>query len=115
MLKARTSLLPAVFLLSAAVLAAACSDDAGSGGTGTNPDGGPVCDTCANVYTNGGIVCGPGSSADAWRALSLCACQGSTCGSTCGGNFCNSLPASDTCGACLVQFCSAQTMTCAAN
>ena len=109
--------------LSAFVVAAACSsaNEYSPGG-----GGGPVCGTCADIYTNGGIVCGPGSSSDAWEALALCACGGkpvgdagtiqpSPCESACYASFCDSLPADMGCGACVASKCSAQVSSCGGN
>jgi hypothetical protein len=133
MVKARTPRLPAALTLSLVALVASfasCSDDAGSGGTATTADGGPVCDTCYNVYVNGGIVCAPGTSSDAWRSLSLCACGNGICADVCGDNFCSSMPANEACGACLIgqgegldagepdggfPSCAAEEANCAAN
>ncbi len=97
--------------LSVLAAAAACSsanEYAGSGGAAS-------CDTCANVYTNGGIVCAPGSSSDAWQALALCACDVGPCESACYKSFCQSMPADMACGTCLVAKCAAQETTCAGN
>ena len=87
---------------------------------------GGACGTCAEVYTNGGIACGPGPAADAWRALSLCACGGtdagpSVCASQCTSSFCQTLPTlntpdgGQTCGDCLAMKCSAQVSSCSMN
>lgn len=84
--------------------------------TGGDLPGG-ACSTCADVYTNGGIVCGPGPSADAWRTLSDCACGSGPCFSACtgAGNFCTTGPATKDCSMCLADSCAAATAQCAAN
>src|ERR1700679_4230610 len=109
--------------LLAFVAAAACSsaNEYAPGGGGA-----PACDTCANVYTNGGIACGPGPSTDAWEALALCACdevilandagqKEAPCQSACTASFCQSLPADMTCGTCLAMSCAAQVSACGSN
>jgi hypothetical protein len=93
---------------------AACSSSSSTNGP-TSPDGGLSCGSCAEVYTNGGIACGPGDSSDAWQALALCACGAGPCASVCMPTFCTILPADEDCGMCLITSCAAQEMDCAAN
>lgn len=111
----------ALFVLSL-LGAAACSSANEYAGSG----GGASCDTCYNVYVNGGIACGPGPSADAWNGLALCACGEvptagdgglvpSPCASACTASYCLSKPADMACGTCLVAKCAAQESACAAN
>src|SRR5215468_1989825 len=57
----RTPLIVAAIPLAVLLDIAACS--------GTTMIGSDACGTCASVYVNGGIVCGPGDSDDAWRML----------------------------------------------
>jgi hypothetical protein len=88
--------------------------------TGNTVPGG-ACGTCAEVFTNGGITCGPGPSTDAWRALADCACGAGVCAPQCGSSFCQTHPALDdpdggnTCGDCLATNCSAQATACSQN
>ena len=77
-------------------------------------DGG-ACSTCADIYTNGGIVCGPSASSDAWRTLADCACGTGICNPSCVASFCASMPADENCGTCLVASCAAQVAGCAQN
>ncbi len=82
--------------------------------------GGP-CGTCSEVYTNGGITCGPGPAADAWRTLSFCACGNGPCSGSCTSSFCQTLPATDlpdageNCGDCLAMNCASQLANCSQN
>jgi hypothetical protein len=110
----RTSLGAAALSLFVALTFAACSSSSSTNDE-TNPDGGLVCGSCAEVYTNGGIPCGPGNSSDAWETLAQCACGAGPCTSACRPSFCMTLPADKTCGACLIMSCAAQEMSCAAN
>jgi hypothetical protein len=98
----------------------ACSSGGGNGipvpdaGESADIVGTPgVCGTCAYTYVNGGIACGPGSSADAFDALSACACAG-PCASAC-NTLCTNLPADQMCGQCLMQSCAEQVSRCAEN
>ncbi len=117
-LMVRNTLRSAVIALAAAVSLAlvACKGGRvpdGEGGDNGGPRGeGGACGTCADVYVNGGIPCGPGASADAYDALALCACAGG-CGTPCGGNFCVGAPADMACGECLLASCTAQQKSCA--
>jgi hypothetical protein len=104
--------LSTVAWLAVAACSSAVSGEIGTSGAG---GGGPACGSCYYVYANGGIPCGPGDSADAWRTLSLCACGSGKCASACTMSFCASLPADMTCGECLVATCSAEEMGCAGN
>jgi hypothetical protein len=94
------------------VAVAACS--------GTNMTGGDVCGTCASIYVNGGIVCGPGDSNDAWQMLDNCAC-GDTCIQKClqgtdgGANLCTCGAADSACNDCIMNNCAAPLAACAAN
>jgi hypothetical protein len=106
-------------LSSGAILVALCACKgggiAGSGGDNGGPrSGDDGCGTCAEVYVNGGIACGPGPSSDAFDALSLCACAGA-CDNACGASLCTTQPADEACGACLTMNCAAEEMTCAQN
>ena len=101
----RATLLTAFLLL--AVAACSGNDVGGSGGA-------PACTTCAEVYVNGGVPCGPGPSVDAWEALARCACSGPCVGS-CTQSFCISLSSDMNCGMCLATSCTAQEMACANN
>ena len=76
---------------------------------------GGACSTCADIYTNGGIVCGPSASSDAWRTLSLCACGTGICNPSCVASFCQTMPADETCGSCLETSCAAQVAACGQN
>ena len=105
----RAAVLPFFVLL--AIAACSGSDSEGGGGAGN----GDACGTCAQVYTNGGISCGPGSATDAWETLAHCACGGGVCAQACTASFCMTLPADVKCGECLMTSCSAQEMGCAAN
>jgi hypothetical protein len=87
----------------------------GEGGDNGGPRGeGGACGTCASVFVNGGIVCGPGASSDAFDALSFCACA-DTCASACGGNLCVNTPADEMCGECVTANCADEQKTCAEN
>jgi hypothetical protein len=100
----------AMALVSFLLLAfAACSGNSVGGGSG-----GVACDTCAQVYVNGGHPCGPGPSQDAWEALAYCACNG-TCASACYRNLCQIMPVDMACSDCLATSCVEDRMTCAAN
>jgi hypothetical protein len=102
----RTSLAAAALALLVLLGPAAC--------TGNDVPGG-ACGTCAEIYTNGGITCGPGPAADAWRTLADCACGTGVCAFPCQQSFCQSKPADQMCGDCLAMSCSSQIATCAGN
>jgi hypothetical protein len=108
----RTLLLAAAIPLAPLLVVAACS--------GTTMTGGDACGTCAAVYTNGGIVCGPGGSDDAWQMLDDCAC-GPTCIQQClqgmdgGANLCTTGAADMGCDTCIKNNCAAPLAACAAN
>jgi hypothetical protein len=89
---------------------AACNDDA-------VPDPGGPCGTCAEIYSNGGIVCAPTASSDAWQSLDDCACGAGPCGPMCAGtgNLCATGPANVACSACIATSCAVQVSECAAN
>jgi len=103
----------------------ACTSSVGGGiSTGGEGAGGaPVCGSCYEVYVNGGITCGPGDSADAWRQLANCACSVDGCYDACSTSFCASLPVTgpapgdttDMCSTCLGTSCTAQLSNCASN
>jgi hypothetical protein len=97
----------AILLAASALLAAACNDAIPAGADG-------ACSSCAEVYTQGGTVCGDTPSGDAWQALTECACSGA-CASACGASFCTTSPADDTCGPCLMSACPALVMSCSMN
>jgi hypothetical protein len=82
--------------------------------TGNDLPGG-VCSTCADVYTNGGIPCGPGPAADAWHALANCGCEKGPCAVACAKSFCVSKPADEMCSTCLGDSCGPPTSACASN
>ena len=111
LLRAATLSLLVLFVLLTGV---ACSNSSSTNDE-TNPDGGLACGSCAEVYTNGGIACGPGDSDDAWQELALCACGVGPCTSACRASFCGSMPADGNCGACLIKSCASQEMSCADN
>lgn len=99
------------------VMLVACKGGAIAGSGGDN--GGPRnsddgCGTCAQVFVNGGITCGPGPSSDAFDALSLCACTG-PCASACGASLCSTLPADKDCGTCVSTSCVEEEMACVEN
>ena len=72
---------------------------------------GAPCTGCAEVYTQGGVVCGDTPSADAWQTLTDCACAGA-CGSACSASFCSSTPADQGCSTCLASACPALVTSC---
>lgn len=84
-------------------------------GIGAAGAGGSACGTCADVYINGGIVCGPSENSDAWQALAQCACGRGPCAAACSASFCTTKPADQTCGDCLAMSCTALENTCAAK
>jgi hypothetical protein len=92
------------------IMTAACSGNDIGGGEG----GAPACTTCAEVYINGGIACGPGPSVDAWHALANCACSGPCVGS-CIQSFCVGTSADMNCDMCLAQSCSQELSNCGMN
>jgi hypothetical protein len=107
----------AAALLFSVILAAACSASDSVGAGGGNAAG---CTTCQQVYTNGGITCGPGDANDAWETLAHCACGAGPCASACGDptgetNFCGTGPANSACSSCLGSSCTSQLQGCAAN
>jgi hypothetical protein len=108
----RTLLIAAVLPVAALLAIAACS--------GNTLTGGGPCSTCADVYDNGGIVCGPGDNYDAWQMLDSCAC-GNTCLAECytaedgGANLCTNGAANSPCNTCLMNNCTAALAACASN
>jgi hypothetical protein len=87
----------------------------GSGGSGGGGSGGtPSCGTCAEVFTQGGIVCGNTDGADAWQALATCACAGA-CADACSASFCMTAPTDPTCSTCLGTSCPSETTDCSMN
>jgi hypothetical protein len=107
----------ATALLLSVILSAACyASDLVEGSGGSTPG----CNSCGSVCTSGGIVCGPGTSSDAWEALALCACGDGPCNGSCTDdvgemNFCGTGPATPACSNCIANSCSAQLQECAAN
>ena len=98
------------------VMVSCSSSDNDIGVESANSNGGAACGSCWSIYANGGIVCSPGSSIDAWHALAnSCACAPGVCIAECRTNFCDSLPADMACGTCLASKCADAETNCANN
>jgi hypothetical protein len=106
MIRTRTCLAVASLVLLVLLGLGAC--------TGNDLPGG-ACSTCGDVYTNGGIACGPGPAADAWRTLADCACGTGACAFACQASFCQTLPTDMTCSDCIAMSCVSEAADCASN
>jgi hypothetical protein len=95
---------------------ASVSETVGMVGTGTGGSVPGCVSTCSVAVVNGGVPCSGGSLA-AYNNLQSCVCGGSS-GVCPGGpcdSFCDDLPATAACDACLQGVCSAQLSACNAD